>query len=126
MERYLTKPISKAKIISAVEEAIEKVDKKRNQRSNLLKIQEKLETVIPGCGKQLCRKPFVPAGGTDSRLLPAASGYRGKQGYVMVIQFGQSYEMVADKPVGMNVKAQSFYDELRDVVKSSFSCAVGW
>ena len=25
----------------------------------------------------------------------------------------------------MNVKAQSFYDELRDVVKSSFSCAVG-
>ncbi len=47
MERYLTKPISKAKIISAVEEAIEKVDKKRNQRSNLLKIQEKLETVIP-------------------------------------------------------------------------------
>jgi len=47
VERYLTKPISKAKIISAVEEAIEKVDKKRNQRSNLLKIQEKLETVIP-------------------------------------------------------------------------------
>ena len=29
-------------------------------------------------------------------------------------------KMVADKPVGMNVKAQSFYDELRDVVKSSF------
>ena len=49
-----------------------------------------------------------------------------KQGYVMVIQFGQSYEngrLIS--PVGMNVKAQSFYDELRDVVKSSFSCAVG-
>ena len=28
-------------------------------------------------------------------------------------------------PVGMNVKAQSFYAELRDIVKSSFSCAVG-
>ena len=44
----------------------------------------------------------------------------------MVIQFGQSYEngrLIS--PVGMNVKAQSFYDELRDVVKSSFSCAVG-
>ena len=78
VERYLTKPISKAKIISAVEEAIEKVDKKRNQRSNLLKIQEKTGNGHPCCGKQLCRKPFVPAGGTDSRLLPAASGYRGK------------------------------------------------
>lgn len=25
----------------------------------------------------------------------------------------------------MNVKAQDFYAELRDIVKSSFSCAVG-
>lgn len=40
VEKYLTKPISKGKIISVVEEAIEKVDKIRNQRSNLLKIQE--------------------------------------------------------------------------------------
>ena len=49
-----------------------------------------------------------------------------KQGYVMIIQFGQSYEngrLVS--PVGMNVKAQDFYAELRDIVKSSFSCAVG-
>ena len=44
----------------------------------------------------------------------------------MIIQFGQSYEngrLVS--PVGMNVKAQDFYAELRDIVKSSFSCAVG-
>lgn len=44
-----------------------------------------------------------------------------KQGYVMIIQFGQSYEngrLVS--PVGMNVKAQDFYAELRDIVKSSF------
>lgn len=126
VERYLTKPISKAKIISAVEEAIEKVDKKRNQRSNLLKIQEKLETVIP-----VVENSFV-----GSLLFQqeeqAADYYRqlldieAEQGYVMVIQFGQTYEngrLVS--PVGMNVKAQSFYDELRDIVKSSFSCAVG-
>ena len=47
VEKYLTKPISKGKIISVVEEATAKVDKVRDQRSNLLKIQEKLETVIP-------------------------------------------------------------------------------
>ena len=40
VERYLTKPISKATIISTVQDAIEKVDSKRNQRSNMLKIQE--------------------------------------------------------------------------------------
>ena len=74
VEQYLTKPISKSKIISVVEEATAKVDKVRDQRSNLLKIQEKLETV---------------------------------------------------SPVGMNVKAQSFYPEFRDVVKSAFPCVVG-
>ena len=49
-----------------------------------------------------------------------------KQGYVMILQFGQSYEngrLVSQ--VGMNVKAQEFYGEIRDIVKSYFSCAVG-
>ena len=36
VEKYLTKPISKSRIISVVEEATEKVDKIRDQRSNLL------------------------------------------------------------------------------------------
>ena len=46
VEKYLTKPISKSKIISVVEEATAKVDKVRDQRSNLLKIQEKQITEI--------------------------------------------------------------------------------
>ena len=126
VERYLTKPISKAKIIAAVEEATAKVDAKRNQRSNLLRIQEKLETVIP-----VVENSFVGSL-LFQQEMQVADYYQQlldideKQGYVMIIQFGQSYEngrLVS--PVGMNVKAQDFYAELRDVVKSSFSCAVG-
>ena len=126
VEQYLTKPISKSKIISVVEEATAKVDKVRDQRSNLLKIQEKLETVIP----------VVESGYVNSLLfqkeMAAADYYQQlldieySQGYVMVVQFGQSYEngrLVS--PVGMNVKAQSFYPEFRDVVKSAFPCVVG-
>ena len=104
VEKYLTKPISKGKIISVVEEATAKVDKVRDQRSNLLKIQEKLETVIP-----VVESSYVSA------LL-----------FQKEMQFGQSYEngrLVS--PVGMNVKAQSFYPEFRDVVKSAFPCVVG-
>ena len=126
VERYLTKPISKAKIISAVEEAIEKVDKKRNQRSNLLKIQEKLETVIPVVENSFVGSLLFQQEEQTADYYRQLLDIEEKQGYVMVIQFGQSYEngrLIS--PVGMNVKAQSFYDELRDVVKSSFSCAVG-
>ena len=125
VEQYLTKPISKSKIISVVEEATAKVDKVRDQRSNLLKIQEKLETVIPvvesGYVNSLLFQKEMAAAGYYQQLLDIEYG----QGYVMVVQFGQSYEngrLVS--PVGMNVKAQSFYPEFRDVVKSAFPCVV--
>ena len=126
VERYLTKPISKATIISTVQDAIEKVDSKRNQRSNMLKIQEKLETVIPvvetGFVSSLLFQQEMQTAEYYQQLLDIEED----QGYVMVIQFGQSYEngrLIS--PVGMNVKAQSFYPELRDIVKTYFFCAVG-
>ena len=126
VEKYLTKPISKGKIISVVEEATAKVDKVRDQRSNLLKIQEKLETVIPVVESSyvsaLLFQKEMQAADYYQQLLDIAYA----QGFVMVVQFGQSYEngrLVS--PVGMNVKAQSFYPEFRDVVKSAFPCVVG-
>ena len=125
VEKYLTKPISKGKIISVVEEATAKVDKVRDQRSNLLKIQEKLETVIPVVESSyvsaLLFQKEMQAADYYQQLLDIAYA----QGFVMVVQFGQSYEngrLVS--PVGMNVKAQSFYPEFRDVVKSAFPCVV--
>lgn len=126
VERYITKPISRTKIIAAVEEAIKKVNAKRSQRSNLLKIQEKLETVIPVVESSyvgsLLFQQEMQAADYYQQLLDIEE----EQGYVMVIQFGQSYEngrLVS--PVGMNVKAQGYYSEIRDVVKSAFTCAVG-
>lgn len=126
VERYLTKPISKAKIIAAVEEATAKVDTKRNQRSNLLRIQEKLETVIPVVENSFVGSLLFQQEMQVADYYQQLLDIEEKQGYVMIIQFGQSYEngrLVS--PVGMNVKAQDFYAELRDIVKSSFSCAVG-
>ncbi len=107
VERYLTKPISKATIISTVQDAIEKVDSKRNQRSNMLKIQEKLETVIPvvetGFVSSLLFQQEMQTAEYYQQLLDIEED----QGYVMVIQFGQSYEngrLIS--PVGMNVRAR--------------------
>ena len=103
VERYLTKPISKATIISTVQDAIEKVDSKRNQRSNMLKIQEKLETGIPvvetGFVSSLLFQQEMQTAEYYQQLLDIEED----QGYVMVIQFGQSYEngrLIS--PVGIN------------------------
>ncbi len=126
VEKYLTKPISRATMIAVAEEAAQKVDQKRRQRSDLLRIQEKLETVIP-----VVENSFVSSilfqnetqdGSYYRQLLDIEEDY----GYVMVFQFGADYEngrLVS--PVGMNVRAQSFYPEFRELVKASFPCIVG-
>ena len=109
-----------------MEEATAKVDTKRNQRSNLLRIQEKLETVIPVVENSFVGSLLFQQEMQVADYYQQLLDIEEKQGYVMIIQFGQSYEngrLVS--PVGMNVKAQDFYAELRDIVKSSFSCAVG-
>lgn len=69
VERYLTKPISRAKIIAAVEEAIGKVDAKRNKDSG------KTGDSHSGCGEQFRRKSAFSAGNAGGRLLSAASGH---------------------------------------------------
>lgn len=126
VERYITKPVSRTKIVAAVEEAIQKVDTKRNRRSDLLKIQEKLETVIPVVESSYVGSLLFQQELQDADYYQKLLDIEEKQGYVMVVQFGQGYEngrLVS--PVGMNVRAQGFYSEIRDTIKSMFSCAVG-
>ena len=109
VERYLTKPISKAKIIAAVEEATAKVDTKRNQRSNLLRIQEKLETVIPVVENSFVGSLLFQQEMQVADYYQQLLDIEEKQGYVMIIQFGQSYEngrLVS--PVGMMLRHRTF------------------
>lgn len=75
VERYLTKPIPRAKIIAAVEEAIGKVDAKLKSEKQSLKDSGKTGDGYSGCGEQLCRKSAFSAGNAGGRLLPAASGH---------------------------------------------------
>lgn len=126
VEKYLTKPISRTTMISVTEEALEKVDRKRRQRSDLLRIQEKLETVIPVVENGFVSSILLKNGLQDvdyyRQLLDIEEDY----GYAMVFQFGSDYENgQLISPVGMNVRAQTFYPEFRDIVKSTFDCIIG-
>lgn len=125
-EKYLTKPISKKTVISVVEEAMAKVDGGRKQRSDLLRMQEKLETVIPvvesGFVSNILFQNEMQDVNHYRQLLEIKENY----GYVMVVQFGRDYDngkLVS--PMGMNLKVQAFSPEFRELVKASFNCMVG-
>lgn len=126
VEKYLTKPISKKTVISVVEEAMAKVDAQRRQRSDLLRIQEKLEIVIPVVENSFVSSILFQNEAQDVEYYRQLLDIEEEYCYVMVVEFGSEYKdgrMVS--PVGMNVKAQAFYPAFRDLVKSAFSCVVG-
>lgn len=124
---YLTKPVKRQVIVETLEQAMRQIDGERKKRSDNLKIQEKLETVVP----------IVENGFVNSMILQEDSAndlsyYKSlldisqEHAYVMLIQFGIPGEDGNLKtPVGMSVKAQAFYPEFRTICKEFFPCIVG-
>lgn len=126
VEKYLTKPIAKSTVISVVEEAMEKVDKSRKQRSDQLQIQEKMEIVVPVVESGFINNMLFQNDAGELKYYKVLLDIPENFGYVMVIQFGTDYEegrLIS--PVGMNVKAYGFYPELCAIVKSYFPAIVG-
>lgn len=126
VEKYLTKPIAKSTVISVVEEAMEKVDKSRKRRSDQLQIQEKMETIVPVVESGFVNSILFQNDAGDMDYYKLLLDIKEDYGYAMSIRFGEEYEngrLIT--PVGMNVKAQSFYPEFCAIVKSYFSAIVG-
>lgn len=126
VERYLMKPVSKKTVIAVVEEAIGKVDQNRQQRSDRLRIQEKLETVIPVVENGFISNILLQNDWQDVEYYRQLLEVTEEYGYVCVFQFGTEYrDGRLISPVGMNVQAQSFYPEFRSIVKSYQRCIIG-
>ncbi len=124
---YLTKPVKRAKIVEVLERAMRQIDSERKKRSDNLKIQEKLETVIPIVENGFVNSMILQEGGASDlsyykMLLDIPEEYA----YVAVIQFGQHGEDgILTTPVGMSAKAQAFYPECSAICKEFFTCIVG-
>ncbi len=124
---YLTKPVKRSLVVSVLERAMQEIDEERKKRSDNLKIQEKLETVIP----------IVENGFVNSMILQEESGndieyYKmlldlpQEYAYVLLIQFGIPGEGgILTTPVNMSARIQSFYPECRAICKEFFSCIAG-
>lgn len=124
---YLTKPVKKQLVIDVLERAIQQIDSERQKRSDSLKIQEKLETVIPIVENGLINSVILQEeGGSDLSYYKMLLDIQQKYAYVLLIQFGQpNDEGILTTPVGMSVKAQAFYPECCNICKEFFPCIIG-
>ncbi len=124
---YLTKPVNHTVIVKVLQRAMNMIEAERKKRSNDLIIKEKLEIVVP-----IIESDFIYAilSGDDylrtdvdfKNLL----GIREEYGMMLVMELGDSLEDgLLTNPVGISVKAQSFYQSIRANLKEEFECIVG-
>lgn len=124
---YLTKPVNQSVIIRVLQKAMDIIEEDRKRRSNDLLIREKLEIVIP-----IIESDFIYAvlSGDDYtrekdnfiNLL----GIKDEYGMMLVLEFGDSLiEGNLTNPVGISVKAQTFYPTIRESLKEELNCIVG-
>jgi two-component system response regulator YesN len=124
---YLTKPVNHTIIVKVLQKAMDIIEEDRRKRSNDLMIREKLEIVVP-----IIESDFIYAvlSGDDYGRVEVdyrnLLGIREEYGMMMVMEFGDSLEDgMLTNPVGVSVKAQTFYPTIRDYLKEEFFCVVG-
>jgi two-component system response regulator YesN len=124
---YLTKPVNHSVIVKVLQKAMDMIDEDRRKRSNDLLIREKLEIVVP-----IIESHFIYAAISGEDLTRAEANFRDllglkeEYGMMFAMEFGDSYEDgVLTNPVGVSVKAQSFYSVIRANLKEEFVCVVG-
>ncbi|MBP3873882.1 MAG: response regulator [Lachnospiraceae bacterium] len=126
VEKYIMKPVSRKVIIQTVEDGMRKVDRIREKRSDQLKIQEKLETIIPVVENGFVTGMLLSDDMQDIEYYRELLEIHEKDAYVEVIQFGsQNPGMELLTPVESRMKAQESYMQIRSVIKSFQRCIIG-
>jgi two-component system, response regulator YesN len=122
---YLTKPVNHTVIVTVLKKAMDIIEEERNKRSNDLLIREKLEIVIP-----IIESDFIYAILSEEDYFEddfrSLLGIKEEYGMMMVLEFGDTIEEgKLSNPVGVSVKAQSFYPTIRESLKEEFPCVIG-
>ncbi len=124
---YLTKPVKRSVVVEVLERAMGQINAERQKRSDNLKIQEKLETVIPIVENGFVNSMILQEEGVgDLTYYKMLLDIQQEHAYVVLLQFGLPGEGgILTTPVGLSVKAQSFYPECCTICKEFFDCIVG-
>ncbi len=124
---YITKPMDRNRMISALKKAMELVDEEKNRRTNDLVVREKLETVVPilenGLIYNILFHEYFDEDIENYRtMLEIHQDY----GYMMVIVSGDEAEgNHMTNAMGSGVKLQQHYQDIRNYIKDYFKGIVG-
>lgn len=124
---FLTKPFNSNKIVDVLGKAMKRVDQQRHMREIELKNKEKLEAVVPVIENGFIHSILFQED-YDNQLsnFKELLDIKANNGYIMVIEFGDEIkEKSMTNPIGVAVKAQKFYEELKEIIKEFFSCVIG-
>lgn len=119
---YINKPIEQNKIVEILKRAMKIVDNERERRSNDLRTREKLEIVVPFIENGFIYSVlFQENYAEDTENYKRLLGIEEDSGSMMVIECGEtSKNGHFTNPIGSGVKVQSFYQDLRNIVKEFF------
>ncbi|MBQ7587084.1 MAG: response regulator [Lachnospiraceae bacterium] len=124
---YLNKPVEQPKIVEVLKRAMKQVDDEKERRSQDLLIKEKLETVVPIIENNMIYTALFQDN-YDSEvenfrnLLSIEKDY----GYIIVLEWGDNQnDHHLTNVVGTGIKMQSYYKEMREVIKGFFECVIG-
>ena len=124
---YITKPMERTKLLSALKSAMKLVDKEREKRSNDLIIREKLETVIPVLESGLIYEILLQEHfEEDIENYKTMLGIKENYAYMMTLVYGDTQEgNHMTNAMGSSVKMQQYYQGVRAELKENFQCIVG-
>jgi len=124
---FLTKPVSKSAIIDVVTRAAGQIEKEKEEKILNLRMREKLETVVPIIESGYISSVILQNDESDESVhYRELLNIQQENGYALLIRFGEELKNgVLTNSVGMNVRAQQFYTEMREIIKERYNCYVG-
>lgn len=124
---YINKPLSRTKIISAIENAIRIKDKERNQLKTELEFKEKMAFILPALENSFIYSLVFSDDHTlEMESLKRILDIECESGYIMTIEFGdgKNKDGLINK-IGSGIKSQNIYPFMRNAIKDSIKCIVG-
>lgn len=126
VEGYIMKPVTKKTVIEVITGACARVDELRQKKSEQLRTQEKLETIVPIVESGFISNMLLQEDWQEAGYYKQLLDITEDNGYVLLFRFGiLDTQGRLDSPVGVNVKIQSMFLEFRAVVKSFLRCLIG-
>lgn len=124
---FISKPVSKATIIDVITRAIKKVEEKRKNKIDNIRIREKLETVIPIIENGFVSNLLLQNGSkSENEYYKEIMNIEEEYAYVILLQFGEDYKNgILTNPVGTSMRLQREFDQIRQKIYDSFHCIIG-